>query len=200
LRFKCLKSREAANDPLTFLAEVSPMVNAKVNAVVPIHEGRVFTLQKENITLPNGVTLNIDIIRHPGASAIVPISDAGEVILIRQYRHAVGVFIWEIPAGTLNKGETPLACARRELVEETGFSAQVFAELGQIVPVPGYSDERIHLFLAKGLGLAKQNLDSDELLDVHHVPLNEAIEMIKRGEIVDGKTIAGLLLAEMKRT
>jgi ADP-ribose pyrophosphatase len=170
------------------------MNKPKVNAVVPIHEGRVFRLQKENITLPNGVTLNIDIIRHPGASAIVPISDAGDVVLIRQYRHAVGSFIWEIPAGTLNKGETPLACAHRELVEETGFSAQVLHELGKIVPVPGYSDECIHLFLAEGLGPARQNLDQDELLDVHHVPLDEAIEMIRKGEIVDGKTIAGLFL------
>jgi ADP-ribose pyrophosphatase len=175
------------------------MINPKVNDVVPIHEGRVFTLQKENITLPNGFTVNIDIIRHPGASAIVPISDVGNVVLIRQYRHAVGGFIWEIPAGTLNKGETPLACARRELAEETGLSAQVFDKLGEIVPVPGYSDERIHLFLAKELGKARQNLDSDELLDVHHIPFNEAIEMIKRGDILDGKTIAGLLLAEKNR-
>jgi ADP-ribose pyrophosphatase len=171
------------------------MNKAKVNAIQPIHEGRVFRLQKENITLPNGVTLNIDIIRHPGASAIVPMSDEGEVVLIRQYRHATGGFIWEIPAGTLEKGEPPLACARRELVEETGFSAQVFYKLGEIVPVPGYSDERIHLFMAKGLRPASQNLDRDELLDVHKVPFNEAINMIKRGEIVDGKSIAGLLLA-----
>lgn len=175
------------------------MSKAKVNAVHPIHEGRVFKLRKENITLPNGITLDIDIIRHPGASAIVPISDVDEVVLIRQYRHAVGGFIWEIPAGTLNKGETPLACARRELVEETGFSAKVFHELGEIFPVPGYSDERIHLFLAKELGPAKQNLDSDELLEVHQVPFDEAIDMIKRREIVDGKTIAGLLLAEKNR-
>jgi ADP-ribose pyrophosphatase len=171
------------------------MNKAKVNAIQPIHDGRVFRLQKENITLPNGVTLNIDIIRHPGASAIVPMSDVGEVVLVRQYRHAVGGFIWEIPAGTLEKGEPPLACARRELVEETGFSAQVFHKLGEIVPVPGYSDERIHLFLAKGLQPASQNLDRDELLDVHQVPFDEAINMIKRGEIVDGKSIAGLLLA-----
>lgn len=174
------------------------MNKAKVNAVKPIHAGRVFRLQKENITLPNGVTLDIDIIRHPGASAIVPMSDVGDVVLIRQYRHAVGCFIWEIPAGTLNKGEPPLACARRELTEETGFSAQIFHKLGEIVPVPGYSDERIHLFLAKGLRPAKQHLDKDELLDVHQVPFDEAMEMIRRGEILDGKTIAGLLLAEKK--
>ena len=176
------------------------MSKAKVNAVHPIHAGRVFELRKENITLPNGITLDIDIIRHPGASAIVPISNVGGVILIRQYRHAVGGFIWEIPAGTLNRGETPLACARRELVEETGFSAEVFHKLGEIVPVPGYSDERIHIFLAKGLGPARQHLDRDELLEVHEVPFDEAIHMIRRGEIVDGKTIAGLLLAEKSRS
>jgi ADP-ribose pyrophosphatase len=174
------------------------MSKAKVNAVHPIHTGRVFELRKENITLPNGITLDIDIIRHPGASAIVPIAADGGVVLIRQYRHAVGGFIWEIPAGTLNKGESPLACARRELLEETGFSAQVFHKLGEIVPVPGYSDERIHLFMAKGLGPAKQNLDRDELLDVHQVPFDEAMGMIRRGEILDGKTIAGLFLAEKK--
>jgi ADP-ribose pyrophosphatase len=176
------------------------MNKAKVNAVQPIHAGRVFELRKENITLPNGITLDIDIIRHPGASAIVPIAVDGGVILIRQYRHAVGGFIWEIPAGTLNRGETPLACARRELVEETGFSAEVFHKLGEIVPVPGYSDERIHIFLANGLLPAKQNLDRDELLEVNEVPFDEAIHMIRRGEIVDGKTIAGLLLAEKNRS
>jgi len=182
------------------LAEVPTMDKAKVNAVQPIHTGRVFELQKENITLPNGITLDIEIIRHPGASAIVPVSTDGSVVLIRQYRHAVGGFIWEVPAGTLNKGETPLACAQRELVEETGFSAKVFYKLGEIVPVPGYSDERIHLFLAKGLEPARQNLDRDELLDVHQVPFDETIDMIKRGAIVDGKTIAGLLLAEKHRS
>jgi len=176
------------------------MNKAKVNGIVPIHEGRVFSLQKENITLPNGVTLDIDIIRHPGASAIVPISEAGDVVMIRQYRHAAGGFIWEIPAGTLNQDETPLACARRELVEETGFSAQIFQELGVIVPVPGYSDERIHLFLAKGLEPARQSLDRDELLDVHPVPFDEALHMVRTGAIVDGKTIAGLLLAEKRRS
>ncbi|MCP4112487.1 MAG: NUDIX hydrolase [Desulfobacteraceae bacterium] len=149
----------------------------------------------ENITLSNGVTVDIDILRHPGASAIVPLSEKNTVILIRQYRHAVGDYIWEIPAGTLNPGELPIACAKRELVEETGFSAREFQKLGEITPVPGYSDERIHIFLGTGLEPAEQNLDMDELLNVHEIEFDETIEMIRNGDIQDCKTISGLYMA-----
>ena len=160
-----------------------------------LHQGRVFSLTRENITLDNGATIDIDIIRHPGASAIVAVSDDNKVVLIKQYRHAVGGYIWEIPAGTLNPQESPLACANRELIEETGFSARNWQKLGEITPVPGYSDERIHLFLAKELSPAVQKLDHDEMLNVHPVPFEEAIEMIHSGKIQDAKSITGLMMA-----
>lgn len=163
------------------------------------YAGRAFRVFSENITLPNGATTELDVIRHPGAAAIIPMADAETVVLIRQYRHAVGGHIWEIPAGTLEQDEDPLDCARRELTEETGFSADTFEKIGEIVPVPGYSDERIHLFVASGLSSGNQQLDEGEWLEVHQFPFSEAIEMIRSGKIQDGKTIAGLLLAEKQR-
>lgn len=168
---------------------------AKVNKRTQLHEGRVFTLTRENITLENGVTTDLDMLRHPGASAIVPMSDADTLVMIRQYRHAVGGHIWEIPAGTLDPGEEPIACAQRELTEETGFSGNSWQKLGEITPLPGYCDERIHIFLASDLQAAEQHLDSDEVLNVHEVRFAEAVEMIHRGEIQDCKTIAGIFLA-----
>jgi 8-oxo-dGTP pyrophosphatase MutT (NUDIX family) len=168
---------------------------AIVNNRKLLHGGRVFKLYSENITLENGVTTTIDILRHPGAAAIVPMLNADTLILLRQYRHAVGDFIWEIPAGTLDEGESPMDCAKRELIEETGFSASGWDELGAIVPVPGYSDERIRIYLATDLAPAVQNLDRDELLAVHHVGVKEALQMVYSREIFDGKTITGLLLA-----
>lgn len=174
-------------------------MRAKVNQRTPRHRGRVFELFTENVTLENGVTTDIDLLRHPGASAIVPMPDADTVILIHQYRHAVGESIWEIPAGTLEDGEAPLACARRELTEETGFSAQDWQKLGETIPVPGYSNERIHLFLARELTEARQQLDADEMLAVHPMPFDKAVAMVFSGEIVDGKTVTSLLLAQQWR-
>jgi len=167
----------------------------KVNKKELLYAGRVFKLMRENITLENGVTTSLDIVRHPGASAMVPIYDTNTVLLIKQYRHAVGGFIWEVPAGTFNDSEAPLECAKRELVEETGFSAETWEKLGEITPVPGYSDERIHVFLASDLRPARQNLDSDEVLSVHKIKLNDVIDMVNKGEIQDSKTISSLFMA-----
>gem|GEM_PF-78997 len=173
----------------------SERISAKLNETKTIYKGRVFTLASDNITLPNGVTTGIDIIRHPGAAAMVPMLNKNTVLLIKQYRYAAGGFIWEIPAGTLNPGESPLECAKRELVEETGYSADKLEKLTEIVPVPGYSDERIHIYLATGLVKAVQKLDKDEILNVHEINMNDALKMIAKGEIIDSKTISGLYLA-----
>jgi tRNA threonylcarbamoyl adenosine modification protein (Sua5/YciO/YrdC/YwlC family) len=172
--------------------------SAKLNETKIIHKGRVFSLARDKITLPNGVTTEIDIIRHPGASAMVPMLNKNTVLLIKQFRYAAGGFIWEIPAGTLNPGESPLECAKRELIEETGYSAGKFEKLTEIVPVPGYSDERIHIYIATGLVKAVQNLDRDEMLNVHEVKMEAALEMIAKGEIMDAKTISGLYLASIR--
>jgi len=172
-------------------------MNTKINRHVTLHEGRVFSLVTENVTLENGVTIDLDIIRHPGASAIVPLTENNTLLMIKQYRHATGGFIWEIPAGTLDPDETPLQCAKRELIEETGFSAKAWQRLGEITPLPGYSDERIHIFLATDLTPASQDLDMDEILHVHEISFDEAVKMIQRGEIEDGKTISGLFMASL---
>ncbi|NQT56044.1 MAG: NUDIX hydrolase [Desulfobacteraceae bacterium] len=172
-------------------------MSVKINSSVTLHQGRVFTLLKENITLGNGITIDLDIIRHPGASAIVPISRNNTVIFIKQYRHAVRDFIWEIPAGTFNPPESPLECAKRELIEEIGFSGNVWHKLGVITPLPGYSDECIHIFLATDLVPDKQNLDKDEMLDVHEIGLADATKMIYNGSIQDGKTISGIFMATL---
>ena len=163
-----------------------------------LYKGKVFRLSKERLTLPNGVTAELEIIRHPGAAAIVPLLDDHRVVMIKQYRHAVGQFIWEVPAGTLNPGESPIECARRELPEEVGYRAHSFRALGEIFPVPGYSDEHIHIFLATGLTPSRQNLDADEVLDVKPIPLEETLEMTTRGEIRDAKTIIALFFTALK--
>jgi len=176
------------------------MNQAVCNRSTLIRKGRVFDFYAENITLPNGVTMDMEIIRHPGAAAIVPLMDDHTVLLLKQYRHAVDGFIWEIPAGTLDPGEDARRCAERELTEEAGYTARHFEKLAEITPLPAYSDERIHLFLATGLTKTAQNLDEDELLFVHRVDLNQAIQMISEGKIQDAKTIAGLQLAAGRLT
>ncbi|MDJ0830304.1 MAG: NUDIX hydrolase [Desulfobacterales bacterium] len=167
----------------------------KVNRQAVIHTGRVFKLISENITMPNGNVTDIELIQHPGAASIVAIDRTNRIILIKQYRHALGSFIWEIPAGTIDGRETPLACARRELAEETGYQADSWLKLGEITPVPGYSDERIHIFLAASLQPGFQKLDSDELLDVCPYAVNHILKMIEKGEIQDAKTIIGIQFA-----
>ncbi|MFH1975733.1 MAG: L-threonylcarbamoyladenylate synthase [Pseudomonadota bacterium] len=185
----------------TLGVDISPengeRIFAKLNETKTIYKGRVFTLSFDNITLPNGVITGIDIIRHPGASAMVPMLNKNTVLLVKQYRYAAKDYIWEIPAGTLNPGESPLECAKRELIEEIGYSAAKMEKLTEIVPVPGYSDERIHIFLATDLVKAVQNLDRDEILNVHEVKMEVALEMIAKGEIIDAKTISGLYLASV---
>jgi ADP-ribose pyrophosphatase len=160
-----------------------------------IRHGRVFDITVENVTFPNGFNVDLEILRHPGASAVVPLLGTDKVVMLKQYRHAVGDFLWEIPAGTFDGKEDPLVCAQRELTEETGYTAGGWERLGVITPVPGYSDERIHLFLALDLAPAAQNLDQDELLEVYPLPLSEVVEMIMAGKIEDAKTIAGIFFA-----
>ncbi|OQY45772.1 MAG: ADP-ribose pyrophosphatase [Desulfobacteraceae bacterium 4572_87] len=171
---------------------------AQLNKQTTLHEGRIFKLVQENVTLENGVVTELDVIRHPGAAAIVPFSRENTLLLIKQYRHAAGGFIWEIPAGTRDPEESALACAKRELIEETGFSAEDWEKLGEITPLPAYSDERIHIFRATNLTPAKQHLDLDEILDVHEVPFEDALSMIRNNEILDAKTISGLFMANLR--
>ena len=157
-----------------------------------IYTGIVVNLNVDTVTLPNGLTVDLEVVRHPGAAAVVPLKDDGKVVLIRQFRHAAGGFIYEIPAGKLHPGEDPSTCAARELEEETGYRAGRFELLSSIFTAPGFTDEVIHIYKATGLVLGRQQLDRDEVLEVIELSLPEAIRMIRTGEIRDAKSIVGL--------
>lgn len=157
-----------------------------------IHQGRVVNLARHEVQLPNGAVTNLDIFEHPGASAVVPF-DGTHVTLIRQFRYAAGEYLYEIPAGTLEKGEDPRDCAARELVEEAGVRAAKITSLGRIFTVPSFCTEVIHLFLAEDLTPAKTALEHDEVITgTTKVSFVEAFAMIADGRICDGKSIAGL--------
>ena len=162
-----------------------------------IYKGRIVDLRVERVTLPNGVAVDLELMHHPGASAVVAADEQGRVVLIRQYRHAAGGYIWELPAGVLASAlEPPEVCAARELTEETGVVARELRHLGTIFTSPGFCDERIHLFLARGLTDGSAAHEADEAIaEVARIPLAEALAKVRDGEIVDGKTIAGLHLA-----
>ncbi len=157
-----------------------------------IYKGKVVTLNLETVTLPNGATVELEIVRHPGASAIVPMKDERTVILIRQFRLAAGGFIYEIPAGKLHPGEDPRLCAERELEEEIGYRAGTIEELETFFTAPGFTDEIMHLFKATNLTKTAQNLDHDEVLEVIEISIENAISKIRDGTIRDAKTIVGL--------
>ena len=175
-------------------------MSVTVHKTTSLYRGKMFNVVLENVTLPNGAVKDREIVRHPGAAAMVPLLDDGRVVLIKQYRHAVGEFVWEIPAGTLEPEEAPVACAKRELVEETGYEAAKFEKLTEILPAPGYTDEHIHIFLATGLTVGDQRLEDDEVLELQPTVLDSALAMVTQGEIRDAKTIAGLFLTSLKRS
>jgi ADP-ribose pyrophosphatase len=165
-----------------------------------LHTGKIIKLDCDRIRYPDGSEAEVDIVRHPGASAVVPfLSDPeGEdpqILLLRQYRYAADGYLFEIPAGRLDPGESPAACAARELKEETGCTAREIEPLITMVTTPGFTDERIHLFMATELTHGEAAREADEFADVIVMRLSEALELIQRGEIVDGKTALGILYA-----
>ena len=157
-----------------------------------IYTGVVINLNVDTVTLPNGLTVDLEVVRHPGAAAVVPLKEDGRVILIRQFRHAAGGFIYEIPAGKLHPGEDPTVCAARELEEEVGYRVGKLELLSSIFTAPGFTDEVIHIYKATELTVGRQQLDRDEVLEVIEMPLSEAMSMIETGTIRDAKSIVGL--------
>ncbi|GJL54330.1 MAG: ADP-ribose pyrophosphatase [Nitrospirales bacterium] len=164
-----------------------------------IYSGKFLTYNIDTVTLPNGATAELEMIRHPGASAIVPVKDNGTVILIRQFRHAAGGFIYEIPAGKLNPSEDPRDCASRELEEEIGYRAENLELLTSLFTAPGFTDEVIHVYKGTGLVKGQQQLDTDEVLEILEWPLEKAIAEIKKGTIRDAKTMVGLQMVYMEK-
>jgi ADP-ribose pyrophosphatase len=158
-----------------------------------VYDGRVVHLAVLDVTLPNGESAKRELVRHPGAVAIVPLIGE-DVLLVRQFRIAAGQVMLEIPAGTLDEGEEPLVCAERELQEETGYRPGTLEKLGGIYVAPGYTTEFIHLFVARDLSESRLDMDEDEFIELVRVPLREALNMLDTGEIIDGKSAAGLLM------
>lgn len=164
------------------------------------YTGRVISLDVDLVRFPDGTTGELEIIRHPGASAVVPfLSDpAGpdpQVLLLKQYRYATGGTLFEIPAGRLEPGELPEVCARRELLEETGCTADSIVPLTSMFTTPGFTDERIHLFMATGIVRGEAQREPDEFMEVVTLSLAVALRMVESGEIQDAKTALGLLFA-----
>ena len=165
-----------------------------------VYSGKVISVDLDEVRFPDGTTGELEMIRHSGASAVVPLlekANTQQVVLVRQYRYAASGYIYEIPAGRLGPDETPESCALRELKEETGYSAAVLQKLTTIYTTPGFTDERIHIFLAERLTPGDSAHEPDEFLELFPVFLSEAVEMVKMGEIVDAKTCVALLLTDL---
>jgi len=162
----------------------------------PFYQGKVFSLHKVQVRLPDGRQPTYDLIEHPGAVAMIPLDGQGNILFVRQFRTGVGGELLEIPAGTLHLGEDPTLCAERELREEVGMAAASITRLGQIYLAPGYSSELLHIFLADDLYPSTLRMDPDEYLSLVPIPITKAYLMASQGELLDGKSLAALLLAQ----
>lgn len=162
-----------------------------------VYHGRIISVDLDEVRFPDGSTGKLEMIRHPGASAVVPLLDSSaddpEVLLIRQYRYAAEGYLYEIPAGRLDPGESPAECAARELHEETGYTAARVEQLFTMYTTPGFTDEKIHLFVATGLEAGEAQREADEFLELVPTKLSRALSMVERGEIQDAKTALALL-------
>jgi len=168
-----------------------------------VFRGRILDVREDTVRFPNGSECILEIVRHRGAAAVLPLygpedcepGTGPDVVLLRQYRYAAGGTLWEAPAGKLDEGEAPEACAFRELEEEAGIKAGRLIPLTTLLTTPGFSDERVYLFLATGLEDGRQALEEHEVIECHRMPLARAVELVLSGDIVDGKTVSLLLMA-----
>jgi ADP-ribose pyrophosphatase len=165
-----------------------------------VYTGRVLNLDIDTVRFPNGSEGQLEMIRHSGAAAVLPFVGSmdgvdPEVVLIRQYRYAADGFLYEIPAGRLSPGEEPLACARRELMEETGYTARLYRHLTTIFTTPGFTDERIHLFAAEQLIQGTAAHEVDEFIEVVRLPFATVLDLTRRGDIADAKSLTAILYA-----
>ena len=160
-----------------------------------VYPGRAFTIRRDTLRLPDGRETRFDIVEHVGSVIIVPLDEKGHLLFVRQYRHAAGMDLLELPAGTLDDGEAPEECARREVREETGMAAGKMELLGGFYLAPGYSSEYMHVYLATDLRYDPLEADVDEFLSVERFPFAEALAMCEGGQIPDAKSLAAFLLA-----
>jgi ADP-ribose pyrophosphatase len=158
-----------------------------------LYEGKVFRLQRDTVIEPGGPQVDRDIIVHPGSVVVMPVFDDGRILLIRQYRHSVGEFLWELVAGRKEPKETPAAAARRELIEETGYRAKRWRKLMRVVPTPGFVNEWMWIFAAEALSEGAAQPEEDEKITPRIFTVKEALKMIERGTLRDAKSICGIL-------
>ena len=170
-----------------------PNQTAKVISSEILYQGKVFRLQRDTVIEPGGVRAERDIVVHPGSVVVLPIFQDGRILLIRQYRHSVGEFLWELVAGRKEPHESPLAGARRELIEETGYTAKRFRKLMRVVPTPGFVSEWMWIFAADGLTEGKAQPEDDERITPRIFTLKQVEKMIARGTLRDAKSICGIL-------
>jgi ADP-ribose pyrophosphatase len=169
-----------------------------------LYTGRIVNLDRDTVRFPDGSTGQLEMLRHPGACAVVPFLDDPRdpdprALLITQFRHAADDFIWEVPAGRLDPGEAPEACARRELKEETGMLARTIERLTTIYTTPGFTDERIHLFLAHGLEPGEHHREADEFMELHTLRWSAVLDLVRSGAIQDAKTLTAVLFVQCFR-
>ena len=156
------------------------------------HRGKILQIMQEDVVLPHGGKMKVELVNHSGAAAMIPFLTKDKVVLIKQYRPVMEEYILEIPAGTIDKGETPLQCAKREIIEEVGYAAKKWTKLGKIYPVPGYSTEIIWIYKAENLTEKPTNYDADEVIEPVIFSKKEIQALFKKGKIVDSKTITAL--------
>ncbi len=164
----------------------------------PEFVGRLIRVRREYSRLPDGRRVSLDAVRCPAGAVVVPLLPDGRVVLLREFRPIVNAALWAVPAGTITPGESPEACAHRELAEEAGYEAARLEPLGEVLVDPGLTDDRLHLFVARGLVPVPRHLDLDEHIEVAPVPLAEAYRMIERGEILDAGTLVVLLRLRLR--
>ena len=176
------------------MEKTSQTLNENMLSSKKIFSGRLLHVFRDAVTLPDGKETTRELIRHPGAACVVPLTETNEVVVVRQFRYPINQILTEIPAGKLDtSGESHEAAAARELREETGFTADSLTYLGALYPTPAYSDEIIHMYLATGLRPGQQSPDDDEWLSVETIPLHTLVHQILNGEIKDAKTQAAVL-------
>lgn len=182
---------------MTMTMPISPPPPASApETVAPLFQGRIIHLTQERVRLPNGHEAELEIVHHPGGAAIVALDADGRVCLLRQYRYATGGWLWELPAGKIDNREPPLDTARRELAEEAGREAADWRELGRMHSSPGILTEVVHLYLARNLTSTATGHEHEEVIEVHWLPLAEALTWCRDGRISDAKTLIGLFRAE----